>query len=296
MKKVGIVIVNYNGERYQNDAIRSLYSMANNDFDIIVVDSASSDNSITMLREEFPEVHIIECDENVGVAKGNNIGIKYCIDNGYEYSLLMNNDIEVNELLLNELLNKADTNTVTVPKIYFYEPNNLLWFAGGKMSWNKGTSFHVGMREYDKDEYNTEKYIDYSPTCCMLIHNSIFEKIGLIDETVFMYFDDTDLCVRLIDNGIKILYVPAAYMWHKVSSSTGGENSKVSMYYYARNQLYFVKKYSSRMNLGAKIYVFTKYLTKAFLAPFRKAHKNDGIIFEAYKDYFSGNMGRKVFK
>ena len=79
MAKVGIVIVNYNGEKYQNDCMKSLYMMVNQDFEVIVVDSASKVNSISLLRESYPNVHILEQKDNVGVAVGNNIGIEYSI-------------------------------------------------------------------------------------------------------------------------------------------------------------------------------------------------------------------------
>lgn len=76
MAKVGIVIVNYNGEKYQNNCIKTLYKMDNQDFEIIVVDSGSKDKSIQLLREAYPKVHVLEQGDNVGVAVGNNIGIE----------------------------------------------------------------------------------------------------------------------------------------------------------------------------------------------------------------------------
>lgn len=293
MKKglIGVVIVNYNGEKYQNEALKTIFESTYKNIEVIIVDSASSDNSIEMAKSEYPQVHYLLQKENVGVAKGNNIGMKYAIEFlDVEYVLLINNDIVLDKKAFEELIDKADENTITVPKIYYYEPNDMLWFAGGEMYWNKGESGHIGNFETDKGQYDTERVIGYAPTCCMLIHRNVFSKIGLIDETVFMYFDDTDLCVRINDAGYSILYVPAALMWHKVSSSGGGMDSKVYVYYNFRNKFYFMNKYKDRLVFPARIFTYTKLLAKFLLSPVYK--KNDKYILKAWIDYKCGRMGR----
>ncbi len=106
-----------------------------------------------------------------------------------------------------------------------------------------------------------------------------------------MYFDDTDLCVRLNENGYKILYVPSAFMWHKVSSSGGGMDSKVYVYYNFRNKFYFMNKYKERLQFPARIfYLYKKLLAKFILSPVYK--KNDKYIYKAWVDYKHGRMGR----
>ena len=253
--KIGIVIVNYNGANYQNDALRSIYASSYTNFEVIIVDSASKDDSVELARKEYPQIHFLLQSENVGVAKGNNIGIRYAMDVlDVEYVLLINNDIELDKNTLQRLMEKADETTITVPKIYYYEPHDMLWYAGGEMYWNRGESGHIGNFETDKGQYDEEKIVGYSPTCCMLLHRNVFEKIGYIDETVFMYFDDTDLCVRLNENGYKILYVPSAFMWHKVSSSGGGMDSKVYVYYNFRNKFYFMNKYERKLSICRNLY------------------------------------------
>lgn len=289
--KIGIVIVNYNGANYQNDALKTIYASTYKNIEVIIVDSASSDNSIELAKAEYPQAHYLLQNENVGVARGNNIGIKYAIEElDAEYILLINNDIELDETALEKLIAKANENTITVPKIYYYEPHDMIWFAGGEMYWNRGESGHIGNFETDKGQYDEEKVIGYAPTCCMLMHRNIFEKIGYIDETVFMYFDDTDLCVRMNDAGFKILYVPTALLWHKVSSSGGGMDSKVYVYYNFRNKFYFMDKYKNRLQFPAEIFTYVKLFAKFILSPVYK--KNDKYIYKAWKDYKQGNMGR----
>lgn len=289
--KIGVVIVNYNGEEYQNDALRTIYGSTYKDIEVIIVDSNSKDDSIKLAKKDYPQVHYLMQDENVGVARGNNIGIKYAVDElDTEYVLLINNDIELDPNVLERLMEKVDKDTVTVPKIYYHDPHDMLWFAGGEMYWDKGESGHIGNFEKDKGQYDEERVIGYAPTCCMLIHRDVFDKVGYIDEQMFMYFDDTDFCVRMNDIGLKILYVPTALMWHKVSSSSGGMDSKVCVYYSTRNKLYFMDKYEDKLLFPAKLFTYTKLLTKFLLSPIRR--KNDRYILKAWIDYHHGRMGR----
>lgn len=294
MATVSIVIVNFNGETYQNDCIHSLYEMDYKDFEIIVVDNASTDNSVACLKSEFPQVKVIENHINTGVVGGNNIGIRYSISSGSEYTLLLNNDIVVSRQLLSELISRASEKTVVVPKIYYYEPSDLLWYAGGEFRWQKGDVRHTGMLEKDKGQYDKEGITPYASTCCMLVHNTVFHNVGIMDENYFMYYDDADFCVRLQKSGISIRYVPSAVMWHKVSSSTGGEHSKLTTYYLNRNQLYYMKKYKENISIMSYIYVICKGITKIILSPVR--HKNDRYIFVAYIDFFRGRLGKKNWR
>lgn len=294
MANVCIVIVNYNGVDYQNDCIESLYKMNYNDFDIVVVDSGSHDNSIKLLKEKYPKVHCILMNDNVGVAKGNNVGIDYSRKSGAKYTLLLNNDTILDNNMLKELVLSASEDVVTVPKIYYFDNPKLLWYAGGMFNWNRGSVTHIGSKTIDQGQYDEEKYIEYSPTCCMLIDNTIFDKIGFIDEKVFMYCDDTDFCIRMFDNGIKIKYIPTSVVWHKVSSSSGGQGSKISLYYMHRNQLYLLKKHKAHFNNVSFFDVILKPFVKGMLFPFRK-NKNERFICAAYFDYIIGKMGRKNF-
>lgn len=291
MSKVGIVIVNYNGAKFQNDCLRTILEMDYKDIEIILVDNNSKDNSVELAVEQFGKyITLLRQDDNYGIAKGNNIGIQYCMDNNIEYTLLLNNDVELDKRLLTTLMEQVNENTVVVPKIYYYEPSNMLWFAGGSMSWNKRMAEHYGNHEYEANQYNERKEITYAPTCCMLMPTSLFKKIGLIDETVFMYWDDTDLCARMIEAGYKIVYEPNAIMWHKVSSSAGGEDSRLQIYYITRNKLYFIKKYKHKISFGTKLYFLIKDMAKFILSPIRK--KNEKVIFKAYRHYLSNKMGR----
>lgn len=289
--KIGIVIVNYNGSKYQNDALRTLYASTYRNFEIVIVDSGSADNSIEIARSEYPQIHYLMQGENVGVAKGNNIGIDYALSAlDAEYVLLINNDIEIHEKTLEYLVKNASNEVITVPKIFYYEPHDMIWFGGGALVWHKGESCHWGNFEIDHGQYDEQKVITYSPTCCMLIHRDILCKVGRIDEQVFMYFDDTDLCARVIENGFRILYVPSAVLWHKVSSAGGGSDSKIQVYYMTRNKLYYMHKHKDKLRFPARLFTYSKFLAKFILSPVYKP--NNKYIMKAWNDYLHGEMGR----
>lgn len=288
---IGIVIVNYNGIKYQNECIRSIKKMNYSNYQIIVVDSGSSDGSIEKLEAEFDDIHILCQNENVGFAKGSNIGIQYSMKMGMKYTLLLNNDVELDENLFAELVAHADERNVTVPKIYFYDPSNYLWYAGGTLEWKIGLVKHTGWNKVDCGQYDTSKRVTYASACCMLIHNDIFESVGLLDERVFMYFEDTDFCVRLGEKGYNILYIPTGKMWHKASSSTGGIGSKIQTYYMKRNQLYYIKKHRSHMKWYHIPPIYLKDLIRAILSVVWR--KNNRMIWVGYWDYFCGRMGKK---
>ncbi|HBN12613.1 MAG TPA: glycosyltransferase family 2 protein, partial [Clostridiales bacterium] len=242
---IGIVIVNYNGAAYQSSCIQSILDSKYKNFVIIVVDNNSSDNSMQML-DEFVSENIVKifCPENYGVAKGNNIGIQKSKELGCKYTLLLNNDTVLTEELLSKLIVEAGQGEqVIVPKIYYYG-TQVIWYGGGVLSHLKCTSLHLNFRKTDEN-IQFQKYYEYAPTCCMLINNDVFDSVGLFDENYFLYFDDTDFCFRLKLNGINIRFIEDAVIFHKVSMSTGGEqsNSKVQIYYNNRNRFYFYNKF-----------------------------------------------------
>lgn len=290
--KVGIVIVNYNGLNYQNDAIRSIKGQKYSNYEIIVVDNNSTDGSVEALEKEFPDVFVIKTGDNLGVAAGNNIGIQCALDHKAEYIMLLNNDIILGDDLISTLVKKASSNIITVPKIYYYDRKKFIWSAGGCVDWKTGIPKHYGTDQSDTTAFSIERHVEIAPTCCMLIHRNIFRKVGKMDERYFMYYDDTDFCIRANMKGFKILYVPSAVMWHKVSSSSGGSQSRIYSYYIARNLLYFIKKFSYKTQVTQMDLV--KYQIKYVLNNCTN-NKNAKYRIVGLFDYFRGKMYRKDF-
>ena len=290
MHKVGIVLVNFNGEKFQNDCIKTLMLQSYENFEIIVVDNGSTDRSVDLLKSEYPNVIVIETGSNNGVAEGNNIGIRNAIERNCEYILLLNNDTEVDKDLINNLMEDANESTMVTGKMYYYEPKNVIWCAGGEMNRNKATTIHYGEDTLDKGQFDQDKFVNYTPTCCLLIHKNIFNKIGLMDPKYFMYYDDTDFCIRAINSGIRILYKSSAKLWHKVSSSSGGRTSKTTLYYATRNRLYFIDKHSKNKYISKTYFYVTRVLKFAKWILLRDRTKVK-ICMKAIKDANQKKLG-----
>jgi GT2 family glycosyltransferase len=133
-----------------------------------------------------------------------------------------------------------------VPKIMYYDQPDVIWYAGGAFSRFRGySSPHWGMGRRDTGQFDLPCQISYAPTCCMLVHRQVFERVGLMDARYFVYFDDTDFCFRARKNRQKLYYIPTVRLLHKVSSLTGGTESSLSVWYKTRNHVYYLVK-----NLG----------------------------------------------
>jgi GT2 family glycosyltransferase len=244
---IGIVTVTYRSATILEPFLDSLDRQSYRNFALYAIDNASNDQSVCMLQEPrtFP-VHVIANSKNEGVAEGNNQGIRAALAAGCEYILLMNNDTEFGPDLLEVLDRKirAEHADMIVPKMLYYEPNDVIWCAGGTFRFWRGYSGeHYGMGERDAGQHDRMRRIEYAPTCCMLIRREVFTAIGEMDSRYFVYFDDTDFCFRAHRAGVRLLYVPEPKLYHKVSSLTGGDTTPFALRYLTRNHVYFLLKH-----------------------------------------------------
>lgn len=246
IQQVGIVTVTYNSGEVLPDFLESLERQSHSQWTLLAIDNASQDDSVERLRKwKSPRLELIANKDNVGVAEGNNQGISRSIELGFDWVLLLNNDTVFPAKLIADLIQSAERSKsdVLVPRITYHERPDLNWYAGGHFSWWRGIqSRHQGELQPDIGA-NTLRHVDYSPTCCMLVRRRVFESVGLMDPAYFVYWDDSDFCWRLKRAGIKITYDPSIVMLHKVSALTGGQQSDFSVYYYSRNQIYFLRKH-----------------------------------------------------
>lgn len=248
MPTIGIVTVLYNSATVVDEFIKTLAVQTYRNFVLYVIDNHSPDNSLAKVKElakQAPfETVLFEEKENWGVAKGNNIGIERALVDGCDYVLLLNNDTALEAVTIENLLIgiREQNATMAVPKIYFYG-TDLIWACGGRFNYIQGHTSHIGSRQEDKGQFDHCYIIKYSPTCSMLIHRDVFHRVGLMDEKYFVYYDDSDFVWRATMRGHeKMVYIPDSRLWHKESTSTGGQQSDFTVRYMARNSIYFVRK------------------------------------------------------
>lgn len=288
LNKVAIVVVNYRQPELTIDCIKSLKKMKNTNWFAVIVDNDSQDGSYERLCEDCKDCEVvIQSGKNNGFASGCNIGIRYALEHDAEYVMLLNNDTVVDVNLLDRLLEVSNNTTVTVPKMYYYDRPNTLWYAGGYIDMVKGTSFHYGENEVDDGQFDEPHEVSFATGCCMLIPKSVLNTVPLMDEAYFLYFEDVDYSLLLKQHGIRILYCPEAKLWHKVSVSTG-KNTKLMEYYINRNRMYFLKKY--KFSIIAKLYTYATRAIKYIRG--KVTHGNETIILRSYLDFRKGNMGK----
>lgn len=295
-KNVHIIVLNWNGKDDTIECVKSLQKINYDNYKIIVVDNGSEDDSVSEIKKLFPEVKIIENKKNLGFAGGNNIGIKYAVENKADYVLLINNDTIVDKDFLIELIQAGETDKkigAVGSKIYFHSEPNRIWFAGGKINWLKNKGTHIGLDEIDNNQDDKISETDYLTGCCLLIKREVVEKIGGLAEDYFLYYEDTDFSLRVKNAGYKIVYAPASKIYHKISRSIKPGSSNY-IYYHVRNGLVMAKRNGSFLNkIILYLYcviLFLKQIVKIIFMPQKRNWAY--AVLRGEKDFLSGKMGK----
>ena len=248
---IGVVTVTYNSADVLPDFLRSMEEQTHQGFLLFTVDNASKDDTVSILRgwgDERLRIRIVVNSDNRGVAEGNNQGICAALEAGCNSILLLNNDTQFEPALIAKLADGLITYSVDMicPKILYFDDPRRIWAAGGAFRRLHGYhSKHFGEDEIDRGQYDYARLIKYVPTCCVLIRKQVFERIGLMDERYFVYWDDTDFMYRAMKAGIRLFYLPEAKLLHKSGSLTGGGNvdTPFAIRYGTRNSLFFLLKH-----------------------------------------------------
>lgn len=268
-QSVGVVTVTYNSAAFLDGFTTSCRHQTMPDYYVYCIDNNSSDDTVRRLEAIKDERwRICANTENRGVAAGNNQGIVQALREECDWILLLNNDTTFGPDLLGRLVDSCITEgwSVVVPKIHFDRPANHIWYGGGGLSRSKGYSgYHTAMGERDVGQCDARGFVEYAPTCAMLVQRAVFEAVGLMDEAYFVYFDDTDFCWRLKQSGIKIGYNPDVTVIHKVGGSTGGDRRPFTVRYTSRNRLYYVRKHFGALRAMAWTPVFLGFYVFRYL-------------------------------
>jgi len=220
-----IVILNWNGAEDTVACLDSLASVLSISFGILVVDNGSTDASVDRIKEAFPDVELLHLPFNLGYAAGNNAGFKRVMELHAEFVIFLNNDTVVDEgflVPLVETLKKRPSVGIAVPKIFYWDRPDTLWYGGGIVRLSTGLIAHAGLRKKDAPEYNCPGITGYATGCCFAMRCRDFYAVGGFDELFAMYAEDVDLSLRVRSLGMTIAYVPSSRIWHKVSASLYG--------------------------------------------------------------------------
>jgi GT2 family glycosyltransferase len=297
LPSVGVIIVNYNSAGFIREFLDSLDRLDYPNARLIVVDSASRDRSLDEIVRRRPDAHVIRCDENVGTAGGNNLGVRACRDLGLEYALILNNDTTLEPDFLRVLVEAAGSHTMVVPRILYADDHRLISTHAGGYNWDLGLFRDTYNGKLDGPETRKRRELQTASFCCALVPVRAFDDAGPLDEAFFMYYEETDFIRRALAKGYRLLYVPEAVIYHQESGSSGGGWMTPFKYYYAtRNRLYLVRKAAhSRLRYAMFTLYFwvtrVPYALRYLVSGNRKMLK--GLVLGTLH-YYQGRMGRTL--
>ena len=302
MDKIAIIIVHYNTDEDTTECLKSLSKATIDGWDqkIYVVDNGSKD------RFELPydldlkgkDVEIIRSEANLGFSGGNNLGITYALEHYQpDYVLLLNSDTLVQPSFLSKLYQTAQDNFdigLLNPMVYFakqyefhkdsYQPEDLgkiIWYAGGSIDWDNVVGFHRGVDEIDRGHFKNQLESEFATGCCVLIKREVLETIGLLDESLFLYWEDVDYSLRARAAGYQVSLVPHSVIWHKNAGSSDGAGSRLQLYYQTRNRLSIAFRYGSWKTKITALRLAVFYLLRGDIAS------------QAVIDALMGKMGKQ---
>ena len=293
--KVLIVILNWNNAP---DTIECLESVGRLDYPnchVLVVDNGSTDGSVGRIRNEQPEVEIVETGENLGYTGGNNVGIEHALSQGCDYVWLLNDDVVVAPDSLSALIKWAMARPqagLLGPKVYTIEDPQQILSAGGEFG-NAWQSKHRGLGELDEGQFDQVTEVDWLTGCALLASRQLIEEAGALDDRFFAYHEDIEWCYRAGQAGFPVLFVPDAKVWHPDTSSRDATSTLVT-YYISRNHLIFLRTH--RLGLGAMIRCFATYgiwLVNWSINPkWRHYRPKRDALWLAIRDFALGRFGK----
>lgn len=250
LPRVAVVILTWNRV---DELEPCLVSFAHNEYrntDVIVVDNGSEDASVPTVRRDFPWVKLIENGENLGFCRGNNVGLRYALAQGYDHVMLLNSDTELIPGLITELvrvLQSDPTIGIVGAKNVLMENPDYMWGQYGVVTWGPMLVKTIGRFAPDQRLNAPPKDVPWVIGNACMMRREALQKVGLFDEEFWQCNEDVDWCYRCSDAGFRVVYVDSAGILHKGGSSADMSQKKVFSYGYfiGRNAWTFARKHGT---------------------------------------------------
>ncbi|MEI7641372.1 MAG: glycosyltransferase family 2 protein [bacterium] len=287
MSKVAVVILNWNNASDTIACITSVKALQGVDFFIVCVDNASIDDSVSKISSSHPDVTIHLSPKNLGYAGGNNFGIEKALQAGASHIWILNNDTEIDPLCLKNLLAPFLTNPtigITGSKIYYYADKEKIWFAGGIYYPFRGVTTHY-LENSKLSGVLSDKKLDYVSGCSMLLSAAAIHSIKGFDASLFLLYEEIDICNRAKKNGYSVKMCETSLVYHKVSQTL--PDSPLRLYYFTRNRLYISLKHYPLFLPFVLLWCVRWPLLPALI----KRPQNIKYVLKAFSDFFTGKMG-----
>ena len=242
-----VIILNWQQAAVTVECVQAVRAMTGPAPDILLIDNGSGDDSVLYLHRQLPDVPLLKLEENMGFAAGVNSGLQWAIQQQYAYALLLNNDAFPAPDMLARLLAEAEPDiALLAPKIYYEEPPNVIWFAGGRQHSILLEMRETGQGEVDSSKWAGSRDVDYLLGTGILVNLALLREVGLFDQRYFMYYEDLDLSLRVRAAGYRLRQVGEAHLYHRVSLSSGGTDSPMQRYHLARSSVLFFRRHARR--------------------------------------------------
>jgi len=278
--ELSIITINYNGLK---DTCALIESIPFNDkTEVIVVDNASNNDEASEIEQRFPHVNVVRSEKNLGFAGGNNLGIQAAQG---KYLFIINNDTIFKDFNVQALIDRLESTPkigIVCPKIRFAWGTNPIQFTGyTPLSKITVRNRAIGFGEEDKGQYEMAHPTPYAHGAAMLVKRTAIEKVGLMPECYFLYYEELDWSMMFTRANYQIWYEPKCTIYHKESQATG-QNSPLRTYYITRNRLLLVKRnYTGLKKWLAYCYMMAIVVPKDILK--NAIHGNWGVLSATIK-------------
>ncbi len=274
LPKVTVLILAYNNQKDVVSCLKSIQQIAYSNYDIVLVDNASKDDTVDAVAKDFPFVKIIRNSKNVGRTAGYNVGIKHCRG---DMIFFLDQDTIVDKYLLTELVSASISDPLigaVGPVIFYFDHPNRVWSAGTCVNLLTGKTKFLNQDQRKTNDLTSIREVQQHPTA-ILVKKEVIDIIGGYDDSLFMVYCDSDFCMKIWKSGYKIVLAPKAKLWHKETlpvdhCSLLGMTSPKRAFLIARNRIIFMKTYAGTLNfisfMGLFLPVYVLYYTANMIA------------------------------
>ncbi|MFI3239207.1 MAG: glycosyltransferase family 2 protein [Bacteroidales bacterium] len=291
-KQIAVIILNWNGEELIKRFLPSVCKYTNSDIaDVIIADNGSTDNSVEIIKHDFPKAKLLCLGKNHGYAEGYNIAIE---ETNYKYTLLLNSDVEVREGWLEPLYEFMEENEDTAacqPKILSCTNPNMFEYAGAAGGYidNMGYLYCRGRLfdtiEPDEGQYNQVEDIFWASGAALMVRTEVYLRVGGLDGLFFAHMEEIDLCWRINLEGYKIKYLPNSAIYHLGGGTLEAGNPRKTFLNFRNNLLLLYKNLPKKVR-DRKLFARRLYDTLAFFMFLAKREfRNAGAVLKAHKDF-----------
>lgn len=297
-KELGIVICNFNKKEYLEGCLTTLFKSSLDDitYDVIVVDNASTDGSAFFVKENYPQIILLENETNTGGSGGFDRGITYCIEKNYDYVALLDNDILLEENTLINLLTYIKENPkvgIVGSKICTMDNPNILQEMGSFIDFEENFNIKTPFKGYkDTDELPEIVKCDYVPACCLITTQKVLKKVGSFNTKHFIYWDDMDWCTRVKREGWEVHAINSSRVFHKMGAAN--HTNTFGVYYFERNRILFFLKYLDEKQLNSFMDSICLWLLSVtFFSNLKGNYATPISLLMSLDDLFTNNLGKQ---